>query len=135
MIILKAQHNRGPDEWTPELEQRFVETLDGAYNSLEKLGDREEDMGVFQLLDILEERMVGTAKERRERAELEERQAEIENHALFIKRSSSVDREKVGADYPTAHRGRRGYSQPSQQPQYRCGYTPCYRCERAEAEG
>ena len=98
MIILKAQHNRGPDEWTPELEQRFVETLDGVYNSLEKFGDREDDMGVFQLLDILEERMVGTAKERRERAELEERQADIENHALFIKRSSRVDREKVGAD-------------------------------------
>ena len=84
-IILKAQHNRGPDEWTPELEQRFVETLDGIYNSLERLSDREEDMGVFQLLDILEERMVGIVKERRERAELEERQAEIENHPLFIK--------------------------------------------------
>jgi len=97
MVILKAQLNRGLDARTPELEQPFVKASYKVYISLEKRSDREEEMGVFQLLDILEDRMVSISQERRERAELEERQAVTENHPHFIKRFSSVNREKVSA--------------------------------------
>ena len=43
-------------------------------------------MGVFQLMDILEGRMVGAKELRMKRTALEERQAEIEDHPLFIRR-------------------------------------------------
>ncbi len=97
IVILKAQLKRGLDAWTPELEQPIVKASYKVYISLHKRSNREEEMGVFQLLDILEDRMVGIAQERRERAELEERQAVTENHPLLIKRPSSVNREKVSA--------------------------------------
>lgn len=80
LIILRAQVARGPDEWSPELEERFVETRDGIYQSLEK------PMGLFEKLDILEGRNTGLTDERKKRAELAARQAEIEGHRLFIKR-------------------------------------------------
>jgi hypothetical protein len=86
LIILRAQHEAGPDEWTPELEQKFVETRDGIYHDLENRSKREKEMGDFQLLDILEGRMVGIADLRNKRAELQARQAEIESHPLFIRR-------------------------------------------------
>ena len=86
LITIRSQIERGPDEFTPELEVEFVRTRDDVYHSLEKRSKREKEMGVFQLLEVLEERMVGTADLRNKRAELQTRQAEIENHPLFIKR-------------------------------------------------
>ena len=66
-----------------------MQTRDRIYNSLEERSKKESSMGVFQLLDILEGRMVGIAEERRKRKNLHDRQAEIENHRLFIKRDYS----------------------------------------------
>src|SRR5947209_19795793 len=43
LIIIRAQHEAGPDEWNPELEQQFVETRDGIYHSLEKRSNVEEE--------------------------------------------------------------------------------------------
>ncbi len=96
LIILRAQFERGPDEWTPELQQKFSETRDMVYGSLEEQGDREEDMGIFQKLDILEDRTIGLAEQLKRRGKLRERQAEIEAHRLFIgrpeaSRGSSVE--------------------------------------------
>ncbi len=88
LIVLRSQVEAGSDPWTPELEQQFVQTSDSIYDSLEKRSDHEEHMGVFQLLNVLEGRMVGIAEERRKRADLQTRQAEIESHPLFIGRSS-----------------------------------------------
>ncbi len=85
LIVIRSQVEVGPDPWPPELEQQFVQTRDAVYDSLEKRGKKEKDMGEFQLMDVLESRMVGIAEERRKRAELEARQAEIEDHPLFIK--------------------------------------------------
>ncbi len=65
------------------MRQRLVETRDGVFHSLQEHGAREDDMGVLQKLDILEERMVGIAEQRRKRDDLEARQAEIEDHPLF----------------------------------------------------
>jgi len=86
LIILRAQFERGSDEWTPELQQRFSETRDRVYNSLEKQGDREDDMGIFQKLDILEERTIGLGEQLKRRGKLRDRQDEIEVHRLFIGR-------------------------------------------------
>lgn len=91
LIVVRSQVKRGSGPWTPELEQHFLQTRDHIFHELEKRGKREGQMGVFQLLDVLEERMVGIAEERRKRADLQARQAEIENHPLFIKRRSSGD--------------------------------------------
>lgn len=90
LIIVRSHVEAGSDPWTPELEQPFIQTRDGIDDSLEKRGKKQADMGVFQLLDVLEGRMVGVAEERRKRAELEARQTEIESHRLFIKRDSDV---------------------------------------------
>lgn len=84
LIVLRSQIEAGPDEFTPELKQKLMDTRDRVYDSLEESSDREEDMGIFQKLDILEGRMVGIVEERRKRADLEVRQAEIESHRLFI---------------------------------------------------
>jgi hypothetical protein len=91
LIVLRSQLERGPDEFTLELELEFVRTRDDVYHSLEKRSKREKEMGVSQLLEVLEERMVGTADLRNKRDELQVRQAEIENHPLFIKRRFSDD--------------------------------------------
>ena len=89
LIILRSQVEAGSEPWTIELEQQFVQTRDHIYNSLEERSKKESSMGVFQLLDILEGRMVGIAEERRKRENLHDRQAEIENHRLFIERDYS----------------------------------------------
>ena len=86
LIVIRAQVEAGPDEYTPELEREFIRTRDGVYRRLEVRGEREKDMGVFQLLDVLEGRMVGAKEQRKKRTELEARQAEIEDHPLFVKR-------------------------------------------------
>ncbi len=83
LIIMRSQAQRGKDGFTPEMRQKLVEMRDDVYNSLEKRGDREEDMGTLQKLDVLEERMVGIAEQRRHRTDLEARQAEIEDHPVF----------------------------------------------------
>lgn len=85
-IVIRAQHKHGPDPYTPELEQTFVETRDRIFSSLEKRAEHEDEMGVFQLLDILEERMVRITDLRKRRDELRARQVEIENHPLFVRR-------------------------------------------------
>lgn len=90
LIVLRSQIESGPDPFTPELREKLVGVRDDVYHSLEKRGDVEEDMGDLQLLDALESRMVGIADLRRRREELEERQAEIENHPLFINRDPDV---------------------------------------------
>ena len=86
LIVIRSQIERGPDDFTPEMEQKFVRTRDGVYHSLEKRSKREKEMGVFQKLEVLEGRMVGMADLCNKRAELQTRQAEIEDHPLFIKR-------------------------------------------------
>lgn len=86
LIVVRAQVEAGPEDYTPELEEHFVRARDEVYNSLEKRSKREKDMGVFQLLDILEGRMVGAKEQREKRTALENRQADIEDHPLFIKR-------------------------------------------------
>ncbi len=88
LIVLRSQVERGPDPFTPEMRERLVSLRDDIYASLEKRGKVENEMGDLQKLDILEGRMVGIADLRRRREELEERQAEIENHPLFIRRDS-----------------------------------------------
>jgi hypothetical protein len=70
----------------PELEQAFTDTRARIYNSLEKDGPKEDDMGIFQKLDILEYRTVGLGEQLERRKMLQERQAEIEAHPLFIRR-------------------------------------------------
>jgi hypothetical protein len=86
LIVIRAQVEAGPSEYTPEMEREFIRTRDGIYRSLETRGKTEKEMGVFQLMDILEGRMVGAKELRKRRSALEERQAEIEEHPLFIRR-------------------------------------------------
>lgn len=86
LIVIRAQVEAGPSEYTPEMEREFIRTRDGIYRSLETRGKHEKEMGVFQLMDILEGRMVGAKELRKRRTALEERQAEIEDHPLFIRR-------------------------------------------------
>src|SRR5215210_4323862 len=68
LIVLRYQVQRGPDPFTPELKQQFVQTRDGVYDNLEKRSKREKEMGVFQMLEVLEDRMVGMADLRNKRA-------------------------------------------------------------------
>ena len=91
LIVLRAQVEAGSDPWTPELEEEFVRVRDGIYQSLEKRSEVEKDMGDLQKLDILEGRMVGITDLRKRREELEERQAEIEAHPLFVRRGTNVE--------------------------------------------
>lgn len=86
LIVIRAQVEAGPSEYTPEMEREFVRTRDGIYRSLETRGKQEKEMGVFQLMDILEGRMVGAKELRERRTALENRQTEIEDHPLFIRR-------------------------------------------------
>jgi hypothetical protein len=86
LIVIRAQVEAGPSEYTSEMECEFVRTRDGIYRSLETRGKHEKEMGVFQLMDILEGRMVGAKELRKRRTALEERQAEIEDHPRFIRR-------------------------------------------------
>ena len=92
LIVIRAQSERDYENWTHEekqqVEQQFAQTKSGVYRNLERRGDREEGMGILQKLDILEGRMIGIAEERRKRGDLENRQAEIENHRLFTDRQS-----------------------------------------------
>lgn len=71
LIVLRSQVEAGPDSWTPELEREFTRVRDRIYCSLEKRSDAEKEMGDFQLLDILEGRMVGVTDLRNRREELE----------------------------------------------------------------
>jgi hypothetical protein len=91
LIIIRAQHEWGQHEWTPEVEQKFAETRDHVYHSLEKTSHTEDDMGVFQKLDVLEYRTVGLGEQIERRAELRQRQDEIEAHHLFIGRPRDSD--------------------------------------------
>ena len=72
-LIIRAQVEAGPDDYTPEMKREFVRTRDRIYCSLETRSKREKDMGVFQLLDVLEGRMVGAKDQRKRRTELENR--------------------------------------------------------------
>ena len=56
LVVMRAQHEAGPDEWTPELWAGLVEHRDQIYENLENRGNKEEEMGIFQKLDILEGR-------------------------------------------------------------------------------
>lgn len=87
LIVLRAQIEVGLTECTPEMEREFIRTRDGIYQSLETRSKQEKQMGVFQLMDILEGRMVGAKELRKKRIALENRQDEIEEHPLFIRRS------------------------------------------------
>lgn len=87
-IVIRAQVEAGRAPFTRELEHEFAQTRDDILDRLEKRGEREEDMGIFQKLDVLEGRMVGIAEGRKRRDALEARQAEIEAHPLFVKRST-----------------------------------------------
>lgn len=87
LIVLRARIEAGPSEYTPEMEQKFIRTRDGIYQSLETRAKHEKGMGVFQLLDILEGRMVDAKEQRKKRTALENRQDAIEEHPLFIRRN------------------------------------------------
>lgn len=90
MIILRSRVLVGTEGWNSELQQQFVQTRDGIYDNLERNDPSYKDMGIFQKLDILEGRLVGIAEQRKRRDELQTRQAEIENHPMFIKRTPPV---------------------------------------------
>ena len=87
LIVIRAQIEAGPSEYTPEMEQRFITTRDGIYGSLETRGKHEKEMGIFQKLDVLEGRMVDAKEQRKKRTALENRQDAIEEHPLFIRRT------------------------------------------------
>lgn len=87
LIVIRAQVEAGPSEYTPEMEREFIRTRDGIYQSLETRGKQEKEMGVFQLMDILEGRMVSAKQQRDKRIALENKQADIEEHPLFIRRN------------------------------------------------
>jgi hypothetical protein len=89
LIVLRSQIQAGPDPFTPELKEKLVKTRDHVSRELEHRSNVEKDMGIFQLLDVLEGRMVAIADLRRKREDLEKRQGDIEKHPLFIKRGSS----------------------------------------------
>jgi hypothetical protein len=74
LVRLKVMFDRGPDEWTDELEQKRMESREGIYRNLE------QPMGIFEKLDILESRNPGMTDQRMKRIELETRQAAIEQH-------------------------------------------------------
>lgn len=90
MIILRSRVLVGTEGWNSELQQQFVQTRDGIYDNFERNDPSYKDMGIFQKLDILEGRLVGIAEQRKRRDELQTRQAEIENHPMFIKRTPPV---------------------------------------------
>jgi len=86
LIIIRAQHGWRDREWTPELDQTFAETRDHVYDKFERESLDEDKMGIFQMLDVLEYRTVGLGEQKDRRQKLQERQAEIEAHKLFIPR-------------------------------------------------
>lgn len=92
LIILRSQVEAGPGDWTPELEQHFAQTRDKVYRNLERRGDEEDAMGIFQKMDVLEGRTVSLGEALQKRADLRARQIEIENHRLFIRRSRTEPR-------------------------------------------
>jgi hypothetical protein len=91
LLILRSQMQWGNVEGNPDVERQFVQKRDALYQSIRRRGDNESDMGDLQKLDILESRNVGINDLRQRRRELEELQAEVENHPLFIPRDSSED--------------------------------------------
>ena len=91
LLILRSQTTYGKPSENPDIRERLIEVRDRLYHSIEKQGETEDEMGDLQKLDILESRNVGIDDLRKRRQELEELQAEIESHPLFIKRGSGED--------------------------------------------
>lgn len=86
LIVIRSQVEASKDtQWTEELQQQAIGTRDKAYRNLRRESEAERDMGIFQKMDALENRMVGIQEEQRRRAELGQRQAEIEAHRLFVR--------------------------------------------------
>jgi hypothetical protein len=86
LIIIRSQVEAGSEEYTLELELEFVDTRDSIFHKLERSGERETQMGIFQKLDVLEGRNIGLEDQQDRRAELDDRQAKIERHPLFVGR-------------------------------------------------
>lgn len=90
LIVTRSQVEEGSREWTPGENDTAIAVRENIYSYLEQHAKKEKDMGVFQLLDVLDRRMVGATEERSKRSQLEARQAEIEKHPLFVKRQDST---------------------------------------------
>lgn len=86
VLIIRSQTQHANVADNPEVVQKMVETRDGLYQILEKQGEDESEMGDLQKLDHLESRNVGIEDLIERRRKLEDLQAEIENHPLFIPR-------------------------------------------------